>query len=83
MVFHWKVLQCNEIYKMLISKLLVRMTSHWHLICSQEKQELLCVKEIKTGVLMLLVCAAIYVQIDPQIWSGLCQLIGRLMTGRI
>ncbi|HKM57438.1 MAG TPA: hypothetical protein VJX28_01745 [Chthoniobacterales bacterium] len=40
-------------------------------------------KEIKTGVLMLLVCAAIYVQIDPRIWSGFCQLIGRLMTGRI
>ena len=82
-MFPGNVLQCGEIYKILISRLLYRMISQWHPICSQEEKEILCVKEIKTGVLMLLVCLAIYLQIDPRIWSDLCELIGRLMSGRI
>ena len=38
-----------------------------------------CVREIKAGFLMFLVSVAILVQIDPRIWSGLCELIGRLI----
>jgi hypothetical protein len=38
-------------------------------------------KEVKTGFLMLLVCTALYVQIDPRIWNGLCQLLARFMVG--
>ncbi len=37
-------------------------------------------KEVKSGLLMLLVCVAIYVQIEPQIWNGLCQLLAKLMA---
>jgi hypothetical protein len=42
---------------------------------------LLAMKEVKTGGLMLLVCAALYVQIDPRIWDGLCQLLSQCMVG--
>jgi hypothetical protein len=38
-------------------------------------------KELKTGFLMVLVCTALYVQIDPRIWSGICQLLARLLVG--
>jgi hypothetical protein len=38
-------------------------------------------KELKAGFLMLLVCVAIYVQIDSRIWSGLWQLVSRLVAG--
>jgi hypothetical protein len=38
-------------------------------------------REVKTGFLMLLVCTALYVQIDPRIWSGLCQLLARMLIG--
>jgi hypothetical protein len=38
-------------------------------------------KELKTGFLMLLVCTALYVQVDPRIWGGVCQLLARLMVG--
>jgi hypothetical protein len=37
-------------------------------------------KELKTGFLMLLVCTALYVQLDPRIWGGVCQLLARLMV---
>jgi hypothetical protein len=43
--------------------------------------DLLLMKEVKTGCLMLLVCTALYVQIDPRIWNGLCQLLARCMVG--
>jgi hypothetical protein len=38
-------------------------------------------KELKTGFLMVLVCTALYVQIDPRIWSGICQLLARFLVG--
>lgn len=38
-------------------------------------------KELETGFLMLLVCMALYIQIDPKIWNGICQLFARLMIG--
>ena len=38
-------------------------------------------KELKTGFLMLLVCAALYLQIDPRIWGSVCQLLARFMIG--
>ncbi|MBV9275828.1 MAG: hypothetical protein JO333_18180 [Verrucomicrobia bacterium] len=38
-------------------------------------------KELKAGFLLLLVCAAFYVLTDPRIWGGLCQLVGRFVTG--
>jgi hypothetical protein len=37
--------------------------------------------ELKTGLLMLLVCAAFYVLGDARVWGGLCQLVGRLVAG--
>gem|GEM_PF-3450853 len=37
--------------------------------------------ELKTGLLMLLVCGAFYVLADPRVWGGLCQLVGHLMGG--
>jgi hypothetical protein len=37
--------------------------------------------ELKTGLLMLLVCAAFYVLGDPRVWGGLCQFVGRLVGG--
>jgi hypothetical protein len=37
--------------------------------------------EIKTGLLMLLVCAAFYLLADSRVWGGLCQLVGRLVGG--
>jgi hypothetical protein len=37
--------------------------------------------ELKTGFLMLLVCAAFYVLTDPRVWGGLCQFVGRLVGG--
>ena len=37
--------------------------------------------ELKTGLLMLLVCAAFYVLADPRVWGGLWQLVGRLVGG--
>jgi hypothetical protein len=38
-------------------------------------------KELKTGFLMLFVCTALYIQVDPRIWTGVCQLLARLMVG--
>jgi|GEM_PF-2797688 len=38
-------------------------------------------KELKTGFLMLFVCTALYIQVDPRIWSGVCQLLARFMVG--
>ena len=38
-------------------------------------------REVKTGFLMILVCTALYVQCDPRIWSGLCQLLARMLVG--
>jgi hypothetical protein len=38
-------------------------------------------KEVKSGFLMLLVCVAFYVQLDPRIWNGLCQLLARCLAG--
>src|SRR5271166_3164579 len=38
-------------------------------------------KELKVGFLMLFFCTAIYIQIDPRIWSSVCQLLARLMVG--
>jgi hypothetical protein len=38
-------------------------------------------KALKTGFLMVLVCTALYVQIDPRIWSGICQLLARFLVG--
>jgi hypothetical protein len=38
-------------------------------------------KELKTGFLMVLVCAVLYAQIDPRIWGGVCQLLARCMVG--
>jgi hypothetical protein len=37
--------------------------------------------ELKTGLLMLLVCAAFYVLADPRVWGGFCQFVGRLVGG--
>ena len=55
------------------------MTIKWHLNCFKGLQDILCVKEMNAGLLMLLVSVAILVQIDPRIWSSLCELIGRLI----
>jgi hypothetical protein len=38
-------------------------------------------KEVKSGFLMLLVCVAFYVQLDPRIWNGFCQLLARCLIG--
>jgi hypothetical protein len=38
-------------------------------------------KELEAGFLMLLVYMALYIQIDPKIWNGICQLFARLMIG--
>jgi len=38
-------------------------------------------REVKTGCLMLLVCTALYIQFDPRIWNGLCQLLARMLVG--
>jgi hypothetical protein len=35
--------------------------------------------ELRTGVLMVLVCVAVYVQANPRFWSGLFQLLGRFI----
>jgi hypothetical protein len=40
---------------------------------------LFLLKELKTGFLALLVCMALYGQIDARIWNGLRQLLARLM----
>jgi hypothetical protein len=50
----------------------------WHVSCFIE---LTPMKEIKSGCLMLLVCAALYIQVDPRFLNGVCQLIARLMVG--
>jgi hypothetical protein len=31
--------------------------------------------------LMLLICTALYIQIDVRIWNGICQLLARFMIG--
>jgi hypothetical protein len=36
-------------------------------------------KEFKTGFLTLLVCVALYIQVDPRIWNDICQLLARFM----
>jgi hypothetical protein len=38
-------------------------------------------KEVKSGCLMLLVCAALYIQVDPRIVNSLCQFLARFMVG--
>jgi len=38
-------------------------------------------KGLETGFLMLVVCTALYIQIDPRISNGICQLLARLMIG--
>jgi len=38
-------------------------------------------KGLETSFLMLLVCAALYIQIDLRILNGICQLLARLMIG--
>jgi len=38
-------------------------------------------KELKAGFLMLLVCVALYIQIDPRIWNGVWQVLARFMIG--
>ncbi len=38
-------------------------------------------REVKTGCLMLLVFTALYIQFDPRIWNGLCQLLAKLLVG--
>jgi hypothetical protein len=38
-------------------------------------------KGFETGFLTLLVGTALYLQIDPGIWNGICQLLARLMIG--
>jgi hypothetical protein len=43
--------------------------------------QMLPMGEVKTGFLMLLVCVVLYVQVDPAIWNGLCQLLARCMVG--
>jgi hypothetical protein len=43
--------------------------------------QIIPMKEVKTGCLMLLVCTALYIQIDPRIWNGLCQLLARMLVG--
>ena len=44
-------------------------------------ESLSLMKELKTGFLILLICSALYVQVDPGIWSGICRLLARLMVG--
>ena len=39
------------------------------------------VKGRETGFLMLLAFAALYIQIDPRILNGVCQLLARLLIG--
>jgi len=39
------------------------------------------IKGFDTAFLMLLVFTALYIQIDPRIWTGICQLLARLMIG--
>ncbi len=36
-------------------------------------------KEMRAGVLMLLVCVAVYVQADPRFWTFVYQLVSRFM----
>ncbi len=58
------------------------MTDQWHVMCLVMYLEKLApMKEVKTGFLMLLVCVAIYVQVDPRMLNGLCQLFARCMVG--
>jgi hypothetical protein len=38
-------------------------------------------KEFKTAFLTLLVCVELYIQVDPGVWSGVCQLLARFMIG--
>ena len=39
----------------------------------------LVVKEFETGLLMLSVCGALYLQIDPAVWNNLSQIVVRLI----
>jgi hypothetical protein len=34
--------------------------------------------ELKTGLLMLLVCIAFFVQADPTFWGGIVHFVGRI-----
>jgi hypothetical protein len=36
-------------------------------------------KELKTGFLTLLVCVAFYIQVNPRILNGVCQVLARFM----
>jgi hypothetical protein len=38
-------------------------------------------REVKTGFLMLLVCAALYIEIDPGIWNDVCHLLAEFIVG--
>jgi len=39
------------------------------------------IKGLETGYLAVLLCTALYLQLDPGIWDGFCQLLARLMIG--
>ncbi|MBV9732008.1 MAG: hypothetical protein JO275_04465 [Verrucomicrobia bacterium] len=51
----------------------------WHGACIKGSSR--SMNEFKTGLLMLLVCAAFYVLADPRVWGGLWQFVGRLVGG--
>jgi hypothetical protein len=36
-------------------------------------------RELETGLLMLLVCGALYLQTDPSLWTSLSQIVVRLI----
>ena len=38
-------------------------------------------REVKTGSLTLLVCAALYIEIDPRVWNDVCQLLVGFVVG--
>jgi hypothetical protein len=49
----------------------------WHGYCTCHPRVM---NELKTGFLMLAVCVALFVQVDPHFWGGLCRLVGRLFA---
>jgi hypothetical protein len=68
----------TQICNILTMNMLRIESSNWHMECFGL---LLPMKEVKTGFLMLLVCVALYIQVDPRIWTGICQLLARCMVG--
>jgi hypothetical protein len=53
-------------------------TGEWSQIGTNRRPQ---IKGFDTAFLMLLVFTALYIQIDPRIWTGICQLLARLMIG--